>query len=282
MRPALQLVRIGNVLVSLLGTLVGGVAAAGLGFGLGPASWLDLTLAAISTGAVTAGGNILNDLIDREGDRVNHPERPLVSGAIDVGTAKFLAVSMFVLGAVAIVPLAVVHPLVPVVLAIAVGSLLLYEFRWKAVGFAGNLLVALLTGLVFVYGAAAVASPVPVVPFALMAFFATLSREVIKDMEDAEGDVGRQTLPRTRGLAVSTRVARGSVAVALILSPLPLLYLVPSGAAVAIIYLASVLVADGLFVVSVRWLPLELHREQTMSKVAMTVALIAFLVVAFR
>jgi hypothetical protein len=35
-------------------------------------------------------------------------------------------------------------------------------------------------------------------------------------------------------------------------------------------------------VVSVVWLPKRLHREQTLSKGAMTVALLAFLAAAFR
>ena len=47
-------------------------------------------------------------------------------------------------------------------------------------------------------------------------------------------------------------------------------------------YLALVVIADALFVASVVSLPRNLHREQTLSKVAMTVALLAFLAAAFR
>jgi hypothetical protein len=51
---------------------------------------------------------------------------------------------------------------------------------------------------------------------------------------------------------------------------------------VGIIYLVLVLAADAVFVLSVAYLPRRLHWEQTMSKVGMTIALFAFLAVAFR
>jgi geranylgeranylglycerol-phosphate geranylgeranyltransferase len=280
--PALRLVRLGNVLVSFFGTLVGGWAAEGHGTGIDPALLLPLALAGVSTACVTAGGNVLNDILDRRSDAVNHPDRPLVRGDIRVGHAKGLGVALFVIAVLAVLPEIPERWPLGVILAVALAALLGYEFRFKAIGFAGNLLVAFLTGAVFLYGAASVGAVLVVVPFALMAFFATLSREVIKDMEDAEGDVDRRTLPRTHGLGFSAGVSRAAVVVAIALSPLPFLYLVPLDSIVGIMYAASVLVADGLFVASVLPLPRNLHRDQTVSKGAMTIALIAFLVTAFR
>lgn len=282
MPPLLRLIRVGNVAVSLVGTLVGGLVAAGVGFRIAPGLLIPLALAAVSTASVTAGGNVLNDLLDLRSDRVNHPDRPLVTGEVTVGAARALAVGLFVLAVAAVLPQLGSRPLVGVILLAALAALFSYEFRFKAVGFAGNLLVAFLTGAVFLYGAASVGNLVPLLPFALMAFCATLSREVIKDMEDAAGDVDRRTLPRTRGMGYSTSVARGAAVTGLVLSAVPLLYLVAIESIVGIMYLASVLVADALFVLSIRTLPEELHREQTMSKLAMTVALVAFMVAAFR
>lgn len=280
--PLLRLLRIGNVLVSLLGTLVGGLAAAGVGFDLAPGRWLFLGLAAGSTACVTAAGNILNDLGDRESDRTNHPDRPLVTGAVSTGSARALMLGLFGAAFVLVGYGLASHPAVGVILVVAVGVLLLYERRLKAVGFAGNLLVAFLTGAVFLYGAAAVGPLLPMVPFALMAFGATLSREVIKDMEDAGGDVDRRTLPQTHGFGLSSAVARVAVLGAIGLSALPFLYLLPVRSIVGIMYAATVVVADGVFLLSVRYLPKELHREQSTSKVAMSLALLAFLVTAFR
>jgi geranylgeranylglycerol-phosphate geranylgeranyltransferase len=281
-RAAFQLVRAGNTLVSFVGTIVGGLAAHGAGINLPIALWVYVLLAAVSTSCVTAGGNVINDLLDRESDRVNHPDRPLVTGAIAPASARGLAVVLLVGAAVTALPVVLERPLVGVLLAIALAALLSYEFRFKSAGFGGNLLVAFLTALVFLYGGAAAGAPQAVVLLASMAFFATLSREVIKDMEDLAGDVQRRTLPRVHGMPFATQVARGAVAIALALSVLPLVFLLPASSLAGVMYLGLVLVADALFVVSVLWLPTRLHREQTLSKGAMAVALLAFLAVAFR
>ena len=282
MYPAVRLLRPGNTLVSFAGTIVGGLAARGAGIAWDPGFVVVLLLAAVSTACVTAGGNVLNDILDRDTDRVNHPDRPIVTGAVSVPGARRLALALFVLSAVAVAPFFLAHPGIPVILAAAIGSVFAYEFRYKARGLPGNALVAFLTAAVFLYGGATTASVLSIVPFALMAFGATFSREVIKDMEDAEGDVGRRTFPRVHGLGPASLVARVAVAVAIGLSPTPLLTILPAASAAGIMYLALVLAADALFLVSVAWLPARLHREQTLSKGAMTVALLAFLAAAFR
>jgi geranylgeranylglycerol-phosphate geranylgeranyltransferase len=279
---AFRLVRLGNTIVSFVGTIVGGVAARGIGIQLPVSLWVALVLAAFSTAFVTAGGNVVNDILDRESDRINHPDRPLVTGAISSTVARWTAASLLVGAVVVAIPVVLTRPLVGVLLGVALVALLSYEFRFKSAGFGGNLLVAFLTGLVFLYGGAAAGIPLAVLPFAFMAFFATLSREVIKDMEDLVGDVSRRTLPRVRGMAFAGGVARASIVTALALSLLPLFILVRLDSIAGIMYAALVLVADALFVVSVAWLPARLHTEQTVSKGAMAVALLAFLAVAFR
>jgi geranylgeranylglycerol-phosphate geranylgeranyltransferase len=280
--PWLRLVRIGNTSVSFAGTIVGGLAAAGTGLLHPWGSWLDLLLAAGSTACVTAAGNALNDVGDRESDRRNHPDRPLVTGELSVASAR-ASVAILLVAAVALVaPQLGQHPALGAILAVAIGVLLAYELKFKAIGLVGNLEVALLTGLVFLYGAAAVGSLLPTLSLGAMAFFATASREVIKDMEDAAGDTDRSTFPRTHGPRASTLLARGLVGAALLLSPVPLLVLVPVASIAGIMYLAFVLVADGLFVLSVVHLPEKLHGEQSQSKLAMAVSLLAFVALAFR
>ncbi|HXQ48743.1 MAG TPA: geranylgeranylglycerol-phosphate geranylgeranyltransferase [Thermoplasmata archaeon] len=282
MHPALRLVRVGNLGVSFAGTIVGGLVAKGSGVGMPSGFWIAVVLAAISTSLVTAGGNVLNDLLDQESDRTNHPDRPLVTGEFSVGGARFLATALFGSGAVVVVPVILIEPLVGVLLVVAGGALIGYEFRLKSRGFIGNLVVGFLTGLVFLYGGAAAGDALVLVPFAAMAFFATLSREVIKDMEDVAGDVGRSTLPKTHGMGLSGGVAQAAVGIAIALSAVPFLWFLRWGSVVGIIYLVLVLAADGVFVASVANLPKRLHWDQTMSKVGMTIALFAFLAVAFR
>ncbi len=280
--PGLKLVRVGNLVVSFAGTIVGGLAGRGAGLPFDGAFWGAVLLAAVSTSLITGGGNVLNDLLDREGDRTNHPDRPLVTGAISVRTARALVVALFVGGILVVLPVMIHEPLLGLLLAVAVVALLGYEFLLKQRGFVGNLVVGLLTGLVFLYGGAAVGAAPPMVIFAGMAFLATLSREVIKDMEDVAGDVGRSTLPKSYGLRTSGRVARAAVVAAIVLSLAPFLGILVLESLVGIIYLVLVLAADAVFVLSVAYLPGRLHWEQTMSKVGMSVALLAFLAVAFR
>jgi geranylgeranylglycerol-phosphate geranylgeranyltransferase len=279
---ALRLVRAGNLGVSFIGTIVGGLAGRGTGVLAPVGFWIDVLLAAISTACVTGAGNVLNDILDREGDRTNHPDRPLVTGAISVRAAKALAVGLFVVGVAIVVPVIVTVPLLGAILAVAVAALLGYEFLLKARGFVGNGVVALLTGLVFLYGGAVGGHVVLLLPLAAMAFLATLSREVIKDMEDVAGDVGRTTLPKTHGIPFATGTARAAVGAAIALSVVPLLWYLSLGSVAGIMYAGLVVAADAVFGVSVVYLPARLHYEQSMSKVAMTVALFAFLAVAFR
>jgi geranylgeranylglycerol-phosphate geranylgeranyltransferase len=280
--PWLRLVRVGNVLTALAGTIVGGLAARGAGLPLTVGFWSVVLLAAVSTACVTAGGNVVNDVLDRVSDRTNHPDRPLVTGAVSPGAARAGAAVLLIVGGLAILPVVLRAPLLVPIFAVAVAALLGYEFWFKSEGFAGNLLVAFLTAAVFLYGGAAVNNVLVLVPFAVMAFGATLSREVIKDMEDARGDVDRRTLPRVRGMRVASGTARVAVAVAIVLSPFPLLTFLSPWTVAGIIYLASVAAADAVFVASEVSLPERLHREQTLSKVGMTVALLAFLAAAFR
>ncbi len=282
MPPYLRLIRGGNVAISFLGTVVAGLAVAGLGFSVPLRLVAFLLLAGASPACVTAAGNVLNDLGDVGSDRQNHPDRPLVTGAISLPAARSLAIGLFVAAPLLALPVALAQPALAVVLALAIGAVLAYEYRFKSRGLPGNLLVAFLTGAVFLYGGSAAGGIVAVVPFAGLAFLATLSREVIKDMEDAKGDVDRRTLPQTRGFGTASIVARASVGLAIALSPAPAFTFLAGQFRPELAYLALVGIADAVFVASVAWLPERLHREQSLSKGAMSLALLAFLSTALR
>jgi geranylgeranylglycerol-phosphate geranylgeranyltransferase len=289
--PWVRLLRPGNGAISFIGTVVGGLAATGISHGNLLREVAILLAAAFTTFLANSGGNVLNDYLDREGDRKNHPDRPLPQGEVEPGQVRVYSAGLFVASAIPLLALAalgdlpsgIIGSLLPFLIwGFAVALLLLYELRWKANGLVGNSTVGLLTGTVFLFGAAVVGSPVLIIPLAGMATLATLSREVIKDMEDVEGDVDRRTLPREHGMGVATGAARAAVIAAIVLSPLPSLTWLPpfSGGTVSlagIIYLALVAAADLVFVVSVKDLPEQLHREQSLSKLAMVVALIGFL-----
>ena len=58
----------------------------------------------------------------------------------------------------------------------------------------GNLIVSILTGLVFIYGGVAVNNPLAAIIPAIFAFLINLIREVVKDMQDVEGDLKQEMI----------------------------------------------------------------------------------------
>src|SRR5438105_1135225 len=97
MAGLLQLARPINCVMSALGVGIGGVVAARSG------AWGEfagpLALAGAAAASFTAGGNALNDLYDRETDRVNHPDRPLPSGSVTLREARAFTAAAFVVTA---------------------------------------------------------------------------------------------------------------------------------------------------------------------------------------
>jgi geranylgeranylglycerol-phosphate geranylgeranyltransferase len=234
-----------------------------------------VALAAFAGFAFAGAGNALNDWLDRDVDRASHPERALPSGRLSPGDALAAQGALFLaatLAAILVGPAATVFVLAAMVLMVA------YELRLKAVGLPGNLAIGLLTGAPFAFGALATAGPtgfggvgLSALLLALLATLATLGREIIKDVEDMAGDVGRRTLPMRIGAARATRLAQAALLAGIVLSPLPALAAPPLGAA----SLPLVAVADaGLATAALR--ASQPSRAQRLAKLSMLVALLAF------
>src|SRR5438132_12804893 len=100
MAGLLRLARPLNCAMAAVGVGIGGIVA------VGSQAWgslaLPLVLAGVAAASFTAGGNALNDLYDREPDRVNHPTRPLPSAQLRLETpTAFIVAAFFVAAAVA-------------------------------------------------------------------------------------------------------------------------------------------------------------------------------------
>jgi geranylgeranylglycerol-phosphate geranylgeranyltransferase len=251
--------------MSAVGVAVGGVVA------VGPAAWgpfaLPLALAGAAAAAFTAGGNALNDIYDRETDRVNHPDRPLASGQMSVGTAwSFVAASF---GGAAVLAALVNASALGLV---AVNGVLMfsYESGLKARGAPGNLVIA------FPVYRGPAEPLVRTGVLASLAFLATLGREVTKDIEDFRGDVDRITLPRRIGARAAGAVAAVALFVGVALSALPLLVQVLGWG-----YAILVIPADGMFIYAALHSAANPSRSQRVTKYGMIVALAAFLAGAF-
>jgi len=189
---------------------------------------------------------VINDIIDLQIDMVNEPHRPLPSGAVSTGSARAFAAVLTIAGILSAAALSLSA------LAVAVATFfvsLAYNLYGKRLGLPGNLMVAFCIAVPFLFGGMAVSTllDVNVAVFFLLAFLASVGREVTKGMADMEGDRLRGI--RTVALANGTRVAAILSAAfymsAVAITPFP--YLTGN---LGIYYLAIVLVVDAGFAYS--------------------------------
>jgi 4-hydroxybenzoate polyprenyltransferase len=157
-------------------------------------------LLSLSTVLIAAAGYIINDYYDIKIDTINKPRRVVIGRMLRRRHAMFTHSAFNALG----IGLGLLVGLkVAAVNLLAAFVLWLYSNQLKRRPFIGNFTVALLTAasllVIILY--------VPrngflVFTFALFAFFISLIREIIKDMEDLRGDAtfGCQTLPIVWGI----------------------------------------------------------------------------------
>ena len=146
---------------------------------------LYVLLAAFSAALTAASGNIINDIFDIEIDKINRPLRPLPSGKITVKEAYTL---YFVLLILSISFSLIISYLAFVIVIISNLLLLLYAKYLKRIPLIGNITVAFLTGMVFIFGGVVVQNPSAAIIPATFALLVNLIREIVKDMQDFEGD----------------------------------------------------------------------------------------------
>ena len=84
-----------------------------------------------------------------------------------------------------------------IIVLISILLLFLYSKYLKQIPLVGNITIAFLTGLVFIFGGVIVVNPVAAIVPAVFAFLINLIREIVKDMEDVDGDskAGVITMP---------------------------------------------------------------------------------------
>jgi geranylgeranylglycerol-phosphate geranylgeranyltransferase len=161
------------------------------------------TWAALAAIALTATANAWNDIADIAIDARAHPERPLPSGRLSAPAARRIAAG----AALAAIPLAALAR--PALGALTVPVLALmraYSPHIKRSGPAGNITVAVLASLPFLYGAWSVGAPGAGVLLTAVGAPLHLAREIAKDLEDAEGDrERRRTIPHRWGEGAARR-----------------------------------------------------------------------------
>ncbi|MCF7797687.1 MAG: geranylgeranylglycerol-phosphate geranylgeranyltransferase [Lentisphaeria bacterium] len=149
----------------------------------------------LSVVTINGAGNVINDIYDLEIDRINRPDRPLPGSDISVPTAWIYTTILFVIG---ILASALINWQTFIITTFIATPLLVGYSRWfKRMPLVGNVVVAVMLGLTFVYVGAAFGNFPLMLPLAGLAFGFTIIREIIKDLEDEAGDVsaGAHTLP---------------------------------------------------------------------------------------
>jgi len=161
---------------------------------------LNFFLLSASTILVAAAGYIVNDYYDIKIDLINKPEKVVIGNQIQRRTAL---VSNFALNALAVLIGLYLSWKIALVNIVCIFLLWLYSNRLKRQPFVGNLAIAVLTAatswiVAFYYNQ----HWEEIYIYASFAFFISLIREIIKDMEDMKGDAtfGCRTLPIVLGV----------------------------------------------------------------------------------
>lgn len=218
-----RLIRPGNVIMVFASVWIGSILEAGFGDGVLLASSSAIALAALSAALVAGGGNVLNDYFDIDADRVNRPERALPSGQLSPSFALVYGILVMTIGVALGFVVSVLHG---VIAGLCSATLILYNRHLKVRGIAGNLTVSLVAGATLIYGGLVVGDARMALTGAVFAFSLTLAREIVKDMQDVDGDTSIQSrsLPLVYGEKTAGRVAIGVIMVTIIATPLPFLY----------------------------------------------------------
>lgn len=142
-------------------------------------------LAALSGAIIGSAGMVINDYFDLEIDKINRPERPLPFGII---SKKSAIVYYFTLNIIALVLILETNTVVISIALCSIVLIFLYSYRLKKIMLAENFAVALMTGMAFIFGGVVGENTAALIIPAVFACLINFAREIIKDVEDIEGD----------------------------------------------------------------------------------------------
>jgi 4-hydroxybenzoate polyprenyltransferase len=264
--------------------------------------WYYFLMLVASTVLITAGGYVINDYFDIKTDLIN-------KGKVIVGTKiprrkaimwhSVLNVAGVLLGF--FISYESGYIWLGILFLIVSGLLYFYSASYKRQFLIGNIIVALLTAMVPMlvvfyewpalykyYTANAVVLPgfnfitYWIGGFALFAFLTNLIREIIKDIEDFEGDLayGRNTIPIVIGVLSAKIVAACIIVITIIL--LYLIWYFYINDTITLIYISAAIVLPLLFVIFMLLRSTEkkqLHSASSLMKIVMLTGLLYSVVV---
>lgn len=174
---------------------------------------LDFVLLVIATLCIAAAGNVINDIYDVEIDRINKPKKVLIGKKISEQTANRLYIVLSTIGVAIGFYLSnrIGKPSFAAIFIVFSALLYLYSSYLKGMLLVGNILVSVLVAMSLIIVPLFDLLPAITVEnqtiqsavfkivlnYALFAFFINLIREIVKDLQDINGDKkgGMNTLP---------------------------------------------------------------------------------------
>jgi geranylgeranylglycerol-phosphate geranylgeranyltransferase len=180
-----QLSRPLNVLIAGLSIFIAATLSVKFSF------QINVLYAILSTIFITASANIINDIYDIEIDKINKPKRILASESLSVSSAWLFYHIFNICGLLFAV---LISQFMTAIAFVAIILLYLYSHYFKRTIILGNILVSFLSGLAFICGALAVDDWKAGIFPAIFAFLFHFGREVIKDLEDLDGDLAHNAI----------------------------------------------------------------------------------------
>ncbi|NNC85737.1 MAG: geranylgeranylglycerol-phosphate geranylgeranyltransferase [Bacteroidia bacterium] len=180
-------------------------------------SSLQLIVLVLSTLLIAAGGYIINDIKDIKVDIINKPDKVIINNEVSRAQGLKFYVSLTALGillgiylaySIDIIAMGAIHFL-------SAGLLFFYSTSYKKIFLLGTFIISIITALsiliVLLFDMNAMHNTVVVkfvFVFALFSFLVSLVREIIKDIEDIEGDRFQKaaTLPLITSINTSKNV----------------------------------------------------------------------------
>ncbi|MCG9126266.1 geranylgeranylglycerol-phosphate geranylgeranyltransferase [Candidatus Poribacteria bacterium] len=212
-----ELARPLNGVIAFISAWLGGIFAVQAAF----TNIIDIRLVLVSIASLLllSAGNAINDYCDYSTDRINKPNRPIPSGRISRNQALIFSMILMSIG----ILIGLYINIYAFYIAIIVTLLLLLYAKWfKRTPFLGNIIVSCLTAITFISGGVAIGTINGTIIPAIFAFLFTTAREIVKDIEDIEGD--HKTQVRTLA-TIDTRLAvytaLGFMGFVIIFSPIP-------------------------------------------------------------
>lgn len=219
MNPYIEILRPGNAIMGAISIILVAIIDKSIS--------IPVILAMLAVFFETAAGNVINDYFDYNIDLINKPERPIPSGRISLRNGKYYAYLLFLLGTLCgfLISYTTDNWIPFIIVLLADIILYLYAYKLKATPLIGNLAVGFMTGFGFVFAGFSINNPNIILTSAYLGFFAfvmTTAREIIKDIEDIEGDKadGARTLPILIGVKIPTVISVFLIIIDCILCPL--------------------------------------------------------------